>query len=199
MNAKLPPQNIDAERSVLGAILIDKDAIINVAELLRPEYFYSEAHKDIYDAIVSLYEKRQPIDVVTLTNQLKRTKKLVSIGGAAMIAELSNISSTSANVVTYAKIVKESAIKRAIISLSSELSEMAFDEGNDASQVVDKAEQRIFELSQNQTSKSFVPIKEALADSFERLDELQKNSGQLRGVTTGFSDLDNLLAGSCNE
>ena len=195
MNAKLPPQNIDAERSVLGAILIDKDAIINVAELLRPEYFYSEAHKDIYDAIVSLYEKRQPIDVVTLTNQLKRTKKLVSIGGAAMIAELSNISSTSANVVTYAKIVKESAIKRAIISLSSELSEMAFDEGNDASQVVDKAEQRIFELSQNQTSKSFVPIKEALADSFERLDELQKNSGQLRGVTTGFSDLDNLLAG----
>ena len=195
MQAKIPPHDLDAEKSVLGAILIDKDAIVNVAEVLRPEYFYDEQNRYMFEAMVSLYEKRQPIDVVTLTDQLKRLKKLSAVGGASAVVEISNAVSTAANAVNYAKIIKGLAIKRAVISLSGELSELAFDEGKEVQQVVDVAEQRIFELSQNQTTRAFTPIKEALAESFERLDELQKNSGELRGVATGFVDLDGILAG----
>jgi replicative DNA helicase len=195
MQAKIPPHNLDAEKSVLGAILIDKDAIVNVAELVRPEYFYDEVHKLIYEAMEALYEKRQPIDVVTLTDQLKKTKKLTTVGGASKIVEVSNSVSTAANITNYAKIIKEMAIKRAMISLSGTLSEMAFDESKEVSDLVNTAEQRVYELSQNQTARAFTPIKQALAESFERLDELQRNSGELRGVPTGFADLDNLLAG----
>lgn len=193
--AKLPPHNLDAERSVLGAILIDKDAIINVAELLKPEYFYDAQHSQIYEAIQTLYEKRQPIDVVTLSDQLKRSKKLTAVGGASALVELSNTVSTAANVTHYAQIVKDLAIKREIISMSSELATLAFDEGKETVEVVNAAEQRIFELSQSNTQKAFTSIKQALADSFERLDELQRNSGELRGVPTGFQDLDKVLAG----
>lgn len=195
MAAKIPPHNLDAEKSVLGAILIDKDAIINVAEILKPEYFYDESHRQIYDAITTLYEKRQPIDVVTLTDQLKKNKKLSAVGGASGIVALSNAVSTAANVANYAQIVKNFAMKRSIISMAGELAELAFDEGKEAVDVVDTAEQRVYELSQNQTTQAFIPIKAALAESFERIDELQRNSGELRGVPTGFADLDKLTAG----
>jgi replicative DNA helicase len=195
MQAKLPPHDLDAERSVLGAIMIDKDAIVNVSELLQPSYFYDEKHSSIYDGMQTLYEQRQPIDVVTLTDQLKKTKKLTAVGGASALVEISNSVSTAANVVNYAKIVKGLAMKRSVIRLSAELAELAFDESKAVQDVVDTAEQRVFELSQHQTTKAFIPIKEALAESFERLDELQKNNGELRGVATGFADVDNLLAG----
>lgn len=193
--AKLPPHNLDAERSVLGAILIDREAIVSVAELLKPEYFYDTQHSQIYEGMQVLYEKRQPIDVVTLSDQLKRNKKLTAVGGASAIVELSNTVSTAANVTHYAQIVRDFAIKRSIITLSSDLATLAFDESKETTEVVNTAEQRIFELSQNNTQRDFVPIKLALADSFERLDELQRNSGELRGVPTGFHDVDAVLAG----
>ena len=193
--AKLPPHNLDAERSVLGAILIDREAIVSVAELLKPEYFYDTQHVQIYEAMQALYEKRQPIDVVTLSDQLKRNKKLTAVGGASAIVELSNTVSTAANVTHYAQIVRDFAIKRSIITLSSDLATLAFDESKETTEVVNTAEQRIFELSQNNVQRDFVPIKLALADSFERLDELQRNSGELRGVPTGFHDVDAVLAG----
>jgi len=195
MQPKIPPQNLDAEKSVLGAILIDPEAVVNVAEILRPEYFYEENHREIYEGMMALYEKRQPIDVVTLTDQLKRMKKLSAIGGSSTLVELSNLVSTAANVTHYAQIVKDLAIKRAVIALSGDLSQMAFDDGHEVQQLVDLAEQRIYDLSQNQTKRAFIPIKQALAESFERLDELQRNSGGLRGIPTGYADLDNLLAG----
>lgn len=193
--AKLPPHNLDAERSVLGAILIDREAIVSVAEVLKPEYFYDTQHVQIYEAMQALYEKRQPIDVVTLSDQLKRNKKLTAVGGASAIVELSNTVSTAANVTHYAQIVRDFAIKRSIITLSSDLATLAFDESKETTEVVNTAEQRIFELSQNNVQRDFVPIKLALADSFERLDELQRNSGELRGVPTGFHDVDAVLAG----
>ena len=193
--AKLPPHNLDAERSVLGSVLIDKEAIVTVAELLKPDYFYDAQHVQIYEAMESLYEKRQPIDVVTLSDQLKRNKKLTVVGGASTIVELSNTVSTAANVAHYAQIVRDLAIKRSIITLSSDLATLAFDESKETTDVVNTAEQRIFELSQNNTQRAFTPIKQALAESFERLDELQRNSGELRGVPTGFHDVDTLLAG----
>jgi replicative DNA helicase len=192
---KLPPHDLDSERAVLGAVMIDPDAVVQVAEVLRPEHFYEEAHRQIYQAMQDLFENRQPIDVVTLTAQLKKMKQLSAIGGASTIAELSNSVSTAANVKHYAQIVKDSWVKRSVITISSELTTMAFDEGKEALNLVDTAEQQIFALSQNQMTRNFTPIKIALAESFERLDELQRNSGELRGVPTGFADVDNLLAG----
>lgn len=194
-SAKLPPHDLDAERAVLGAVMIDPDAVVQVAEVLRPEHFYEEPHRQIYQAMQDLFENRQPIDVVTLTAQLKKMKELSAVGGASTIAELSNSVSTAANVKHYAQIVKDSWVKRSVISISGELTTMAFDEGKEALQLVDTAEQQIFALSQNQMARNFTPIKVALAESFERLDELQRNSGELRGVATGFADVDNLLAG----
>lgn len=192
---RLPPQNLDAEKSVLGAILIESDAIVAVADILTPDSFYEVANQYVYEAMEILYEKRQPIDVVTLNNQVKKMKKLKAVGGTAAIAELSNVVSTAANVKHYAKLVAEAYVKRRMISLSSELSQLAFDDGKDVTDIMDLAEQKVFALSQTQNKNAFLPIKDTLVESFERLDELQKHGGELRGVPTGFADLDRVLAG----
>lgn len=195
---RLPPQNLDAERSVLGAILIDSDSIVSVADIISPESFYTPANSYVYGAMEVLYEKRQPIDVVTLTNQIKKMKNLKAVGGTAFVAELSNLVSTAANVKHYAQLVSEAFVKRRMISLSAEINTLAFDPSKDVTDIMDTAEQRVFALSQTQNKKAFLPIKDTLVESFERLDELQKHSGELRGVPTGFADLDRCLAGFQN-
>lgn len=195
MNPKIPPQNLEAEESVLGAILIDPDIVVDVLDILKPNFFYLSQHQKIYEAMFILFEKRQPIDVVTLTDQLKKMKALTEIGGSAFIAKLSNTVSTAANAVTYAQIVREMWLKRQLISTATKLNDMAFDESQEIDTILDQAEQDVFSLTQRNDKRSFQPIKDALAESFERLDELQRNSGELRGVPTGFMDLDNTLAG----
>lgn len=192
---KILPHDLDSERSLLGSLLIDPDAIVKVAEVLTAESFYHPAHQQIYAAMEALYEKRQPIDAVTLTNQLKKMKQLTEAGGASAIAELTGLVSTAANVVHYAKLVSENYIKRRLISASSELSELAFDESKEVIDIVDLAEQKVFALSQSHVKRAFTPIKETLAESFERLDELQRSGSELRGLPTGFADLDRVLAG----
>ncbi len=192
---RVPPRDLDAEKSVLGAILIDQDAIVQVDDLLNPDSFYLESHQIIFEAMEALYEKRQPIDVVTLTNQLKKMKQLTGAGGAAYIAELSNSVSTAANVEHYAKIVSDASIKRRMISMAAEVTDLAFDEGKEVNDILDQAEQRVFNLSQKQNNKSFIPIKDTLVESFERLDELQRNGGEVRGLPSGFADVDAILAG----
>lgn len=192
---RIPPHNEDAERSVLGAILIDPDAIVKVADLLSPESFYQKPHQSIYEAMQTLYEERQPIDVVTLTGQLRKMKMLTKAGGTAMIAELSNILSTAANVKHYAQLVADAYIKRRIISMSAELTDLAFDESKEVSEVVDTAEQQVFALSSVKNTQAFVPIKDTLVESFSRLDELQRNGGELRGAPSGYADLDRVTAG----
>jgi replicative DNA helicase len=194
-NARIPPHDSDAERSVLGAVLIDEDAIIKVSDVLTPSSFYERSHQVIFEAMRELYEKREAIDVVTLTNRLKKKKALDDVGGASQIAKLSNIVSTAANVESYARLVREDFIKRQLISLSGQVSELAFDEGKDAEDILDLAESKVFKVSQKHSDQDFVPIKDTLVESFDRLDELQKNKGELRGVPTGFNDLDNMLAG----
>lgn len=194
----MPPHDTEAEKSLLGALLVDPEALVKVADIIHPHSFYEHAHQVIYDAIEHLYEKRQPIDVITLTDQLKKMKKLDEAGGTAALARLSNILSTAANVVEYAKLVANHSVKRSIISISSELTEQAFDESKEAPDVLDLAEQRVFAISQSHGSKSFTSIKDTLVESFERLDELQRSGGELRGVSTGFADLDRLLAGMQN-
>ncbi|MBU0576195.1 replicative DNA helicase [Patescibacteria group bacterium] len=192
---RVPPHDLDAEESVLGSILIDPEAIIRVGELLRPESFYDSSHQAIYEAMEILYENRQPIDAVTLTSQLKKMKQLKAVGGAARIAELSNIVSTAANVVNYAQLIVETFVKRRIISLSGELAEKAFDPGTEMMDLLDMAEQKVFKVSQTRTDKAFTPLKDTLVESFERLDELQRSGDDLRGLPTGFVDLDRMLAG----
>ncbi len=195
MAGKVPPHNIDAEKSVLGSILIDPDAIVKVADLIMPDSFYEQAHQAMYQAMQTLYEKRQPIDAVTLSNELKKEKKLTAAGGAAAIARITNAVSTAANVVEYAQIVADTHIRRRMIQLAGEMSEKAFDDGAEARDVLDAAEQSIFQVSQKQTGRAFTSVKDTLVESFERLDELQKSGGEIRGVATGFADVDQLLAG----
>lgn len=192
---RVPPHNIDAEKSVLGAVLVDPDAIVNVADKVVPESFYVPAHQVIYEAMENLYEKRQPIDVVTLTSELKKMKKLKAAGGTAGVAELSNLQSSAANAVHYAKLVADAYIKRRLITMGGEVTQAAFDESKDVIDIMDLAEQRVFALSQQQNTKAFLPIKDTLVESFERIDMLQRSGEDIRGVPTGFADLDNCLNG----
>lgn len=194
-NAKIPPHSDDAEVCVLGAILIDKDAIVSIADFLRSEHFYNDANGLIFKALIDLYEKRVPIDVVTVREKLKRDKTLTKIGGGAYLTQLVNSVPTAANIEEYAKIVKDNYTKRELISASGKIAEAAFDEGLEADAALDQSEQLVFGLSQKHLKQVFQPVKDILAESFDRLDELHKKAGGLRGVPTGFKDLDDALAG----
>lgn len=193
--AKIPPQNIEAEQSILGSLLIDKDAIIKVADILTADDFYRPDHGEIYQAILKLFEKRKPIDVLTLTDELEKLKKLKEVGGASYITTLVNSVPTSAHVTTYATIVHQKATLRRLISAASRIAEFGFDEVADLETILDKAESALFAVSQKYIKQYFTPIKDILEESFDRIDKLHKEKGVLRGVPTGFRDLDNLLAG----
>jgi len=194
-NPRIPPHDETAEQSVLGAVLLDKDAMIDVAEFLRPEHFYKEAHKYIFTAMLILFERHEPVDVVTLTAEVKKLGKLKEVGGTAYISDLLNVVPTSAHAEKYGRIIQDHFVKRELISASAKITEEAFADGAEARAILDTAEQEIFAISQLNTRRDFVPVKSVLASSFDRLDELHKRAGGLRGVPSGFSDLDNKLAG----
>jgi len=193
--AKIPPHSSDAEVSVLGSILIDKDAILDVAPIIKPEHFYKESHQHIFSAMLDLYEERKPIDLVTVADQLKKKKQLKKVGGNSFLGSLAEGVPTSAHAESYAKIIKDEATKRNLINVASKIVESSFDEGKTAQEILDEGEQAIFGLSQKHMRQNFVSIKDVLAESFDRLDELQKQVGGLRGVPTGFNSLDDTLAG----
>jgi len=192
---KVPPHDLEAERSVLGAILIDSGAINLVVEFLKPEHFYSHEHQLIFSSMLTLFEKQQPIDVVTIQDELKKTDSLKKIGGKSYLSDLINTVPTSAYVENYATIVKNHFIKRRLIDLSSRMVEKAFDEKGDVKKLIDEAEVEIFSLAQQHLHRDFIELKEVLAESFERLEEFMKKGTHLRGVPTGFTDLDTRLAG----
>lgn len=192
---KLPPHDLEAERSVLGAILIDPPSINAVAEILRPVHFYAPEHQAIYSAMLSLFEKQKPVDIVTVKNELKRQGTLKKIGGAKYLSELIETVPTSAYVEHYAQIVKDNYTRRKLITLSSRLVEKAFDEQGDVKKLLDEAETEIFSLSQEHSHREFLALREILAESFERLENFLKSGKQYRGIPTGFTDLDNKLAG----
>jgi len=193
--AFIPPQNIEAEQSVLGSVMLDSKSLIKIADKLAPQDFYEPAHAQIYEAMLELFEKRRAIDMVTLTDNLEAKKKLKEIGGATYLANLINMVPTSAHVVHYAQIVHSKGILRRLIDAANEISALAFSEEGDVNEVLDKSEQLLFSVSQKYTRQNFVPIKEILAESFERMDDLHKEKGKVRGVPTGFKPLDDLLAG----
>jgi len=192
---KLPPQNLEAEQSLLGSLMIDKDAIISVADIVSAEDFYMDKHRMIFEAIIDLYSKRDPIDLLTLANRLIERGQLDQIGGRSYLASLSNMVPTSSHVANYAEIVQKKATLRNLIKSASEISAIGYNEDEDVTDILDRAEQKLFSVSQGHQKQMFVPINSILNETFERIDELHKEKGKLRGVPTGFNDLDNLLAG----
>ncbi len=191
----VPPHSLEAETSVLGALLLDKDAVIAVAEFLHADHFYDDRHKEIYESIVALYEERAPIDVLTVAERLKKRKSLKRVGGQTYLSELLDRVPSAAHVEHYGKIVKDQSTKRSLMTKATRLVDMSFDESLSAEQMLDNAESEIFSLTQTHLTGSFTPVRTALADSFDRLDELHKLGSGLRGVPTGFKEMDDLLAG----
>ena len=192
---RIPPHSLEAEKSVLGAVLISKDGITKVAEFLRPEHFYDPSHQSIYQAILELYERREPLDIVTLAEQLKKSRKLSAAGGSEMLAGLVDSVPTASHIEHYGRLVKDTWLKRQLIDLSAAGNELAFDQSRSTAEILDEVEQKIFSLSQQEDRRGFISVKDALAESFDRLDELQRTQTGLRGVPSGFKDLDNALAG----
>lgn len=192
---RIPPHSDEAEESVLGALLIDRDAVVAVADFLRPEHFYNEANGRIYESILALFERREPVDLVTLTEELKKRKVYKEVGGAVYLTHLVESVPTAANVEHYGRIVYDHYTRRQLISAAGRISQMAFEEVGDVQKILDKAEQSLFAISQAHQRQYFVSLKDALAESFDRLDEIARKKGGLRGISTGFKDLDNLLAG----
>ncbi len=195
LQVRIPPHSTEAEESVVGAILLDKDAIIAVAEFLQPEHFYNDKLKEVYQACLSLYEERIPIDVLTVSEALKRRKVLKQIGGKSFLAGIANKVPTAAHVEHYGKIVKDQATKRSLMQAASKLVELSLDEGLPTEELLDKAESEVFAITQHAVDKAFVPVRSTLAETFDRLDELHKLGDGMRGIPTGFNDLDNVLSG----
>lgn len=195
LSARIPPQNTDAEASLLGAILIDSDAIVRIADVINVNDFYDERHQRIYEAIKKLYEKHSPIDVLTLSNQLKEDGFLEVVGGAVYMTELTNYVPTAAHVEHYAEIVSQKAIRRRLIKASQDITGLGFDETKSVQDLIEEAETQLFQVSQQHVKQDILSIEDILAESFERLDELHKDKGKIRGVPTGYRDLDNILAG----
>lgn len=192
---KLPPQNLDAEQSLLGSLMIDKNAIIKVADMLKPRDFYKRAHGEIYSAIISLFDKREPIDFLSVSNKLKEKNILEGIGGSSYLTELINTVPTSSHILNYAKIVQKKRVLRDLIESSQEIESLAYKESEDVDSLLDYAEKKIFGIAEHSLTQKFFPVKEALEETFERIDALSKHQGSIRGVPTGFKSLDNILSG----
>jgi len=195
MVERIPPQNIEAEQSLLGCLLLDKDAMTKVSDTLRAEDFYREIHSELYDAMVSLYSKHQPIDLLTLTNELQERGKLEFVGGRSYVVELSTVVPSAAHITHYANIISRKATLRRLIQSASDIVEESYVESKDVDVILDESEQKLFSVSQRYLKHVFIPIQTLLGDAFERIDQLHKHKGQLRGIATGFSDLDHYLAG----
>ena len=195
INEKIPPQNLEAEQSLLGSLLIDKDAIIKIADMLHEQDFYKESHAVIYAVIKDLYSRQEPIDILTVSNRLEEKKGLVGAGGRSYLAQLTNAVATASNVEFYASIIRRKATLRRLQQAAAEIAEIAFREDEDIEKILDEAEQKIFAVSQKFQRNIFLSIDKLLSDAFDRIDELHKQSGKLRGLTTGFIELDKILAG----
>ncbi len=192
---KLPPQDTEAEKSLLGSLLIDPDAILKVVDFLLPRDFYKAKHQQIYGCMLDMFEKREPIDVLSISSKLKGKNQLEGIGGASYLTTLINTVPTATHILNYAKIVQQKRVLRELINAGHKINELANNEDEDVDTLLDKAEKTIFDIAQKSLTQRFVSVKEMIDDTWKRIDELSKQTGELRGVATGFKSLDNLLAG----
>ena len=195
MQDRVPPQNIEAEQSVLGAMLNEKEAIPKVMEILRDTDFYREAHRVIFNAMLELYNKNEAVDMITVTEILKRDNKLEDVGGIAYVTSLANAVPTAANVTYHASIIEEKSILRQLVSVSTQIASMGYEANDDVKNIIDSAESKILEISNRKKTADFTPINEIVLDSFKSIEALMGNKNGLTGLPTGFEDLDNLTSG----
>lgn len=187
---RLPPQNIEAEQSVLGAILLENEILASVVEMLAPEDFYKDSHKKIFLAMLDLYKKNEPIDLITLTEQLSRKEQIEEIGGASYLSHIVNLVPTSANIKYHSKIVKEKSLLRNLIKTTTEIITTSYDESIEINELLDVAETKIFSLSEKTIRGSFVRIDNVVKDTIELVDKLYNKKELITGLSSGFTDLD---------
>ncbi len=193
---RLPPQNIEAEQSVIGSLMLDKDAAIKISDILQVEDFYRGIHQSIFETILELFEQNEPIDLLSVSNRLEEKEKLKEIGGTSYLTDLINTVPSAANIVHYAKIVQKKKLHRDLIDAAQSITHLGYQEVEDVENLLDDAEKRIFAVSQRSLRQYFIPLKPALEEAFERIDTLHKGGGvSLRGLSTSFYELDNILAG----
>lgn len=192
---KIPPNDIEAEQAVLGSMLTDKDAVIAAIEVLKPEDFYREDNKTIYTAVLSLYNRAEPIDIITLKSELTSMGKFDSIGGLEYLAELPEKVPTTANVDKYIKIVEEKSILRNLIKTANEIITLGYDPTEEVENIMDGAEKKIFDIMQSKNQKGYTPIKDILIETFAQIEQLYNQKQHITGVPTGFADLDYKTAG----
>lgn len=192
---KLTPQNLEAEQSLLGALLLDKDAIIKVGDRVTSEDFYADKHRAIFEAMTELYRKHEPVDLLSLSNRLAERDDLERIGGRAYLIQLTNSVPTASHIVHYADIVQKKATLRRLLNAAADISALGYEQNEDVEDVLDQAEQKLFNVSRRFLKAGFTPIHSILDTAFERIDEVHREKGKLRGVPTGYTDLDNLLSG----
>jgi replicative DNA helicase len=192
---RLPPQNVEAEEAILGALLIDPDAIIRVATFLNPEDFYREKHAWIYDTALTLHDRREPIDLLTVCDELERREQLDEVGGPAFITALTNAVPTSIHAEHYARIVERTATRRRLIDAAGQIAALAYQEADDVDEVVDRAEQVLFGVSERRIARELVPIKQVLSKYYDRVEYLTRHRGELIGIPTGYGRIDKLLGG----
>jgi replicative DNA helicase len=193
--ATTPPQSLEVEASLLGSLLIDGDNFVKISDQIDPNDFYGERHRVIFSAMRRLYDKRSQLDILTLSEQLKNMGRLDDIGGSGYLTELTNTVPTAAHLEQYAEIVADKAIRRRLISASQEIAGIGLDENKSLQELIEEAETKLFEVSQKHVKQDITSLESILGDSFDRLDDLHRNKGGLRGIPTGLKDLDGLLAG----
>lgn len=192
---RLTPQNLEAEQSCLGSLLLDKDAMVKIADGLSPEDFYADKHRRIYEAMLDLYRRNEPIDLLSLGNRLQERNELEMIGGRAELIALANAVPTASHVVHYADIIQKKATLRRLLQAAGEITALGYQEAENVEDVLDSAERTLFNVSQKFLKRTFIAIRDVLTDAFDRIDELHREKGKLRGISTGYPDLDSLLGG----
>ncbi|HHU70068.1 MAG TPA: replicative DNA helicase [Thermoanaerobacterales bacterium] len=192
---RVPPQNIEAEQSVLGAMLLEKDAIVSAAEILKGEDFYKESHKKIFEVIIDIYEKNEPVDLITVTEELRKRNSLEEIGGITYITSLANSIPTAANTAYHAAIVRDKSILRKLINVSTRLVKMGYDADKNVEDILDEAERMIFEIANKRSLEGFSPVRDVVIETLDMIEELYKNKGKMTGIPTGFLDFDNMTSG----
>lgn len=192
---RIPPQSVEAEQSVLGAMLIEKEAIIKVMEILKPEDFYRESHRVIYQAVLSLANRSEAVDIITVTEQLRKDDKLEAVGGISYVTSLANAIPTAANVGHHARIVEEKALLRGLITTATHIAGMGYDANEEVEQILDQAEKMILGVSGRKAGPGFTPIREIISKAMTKIEELYQSKGGITGLPTGFKDLDRLTSG----
>ena len=198
INIRIPPQNVESERALLGSIMLRPEALVEIMDILRPEAFYADKHKTIFEAMTHLYERREPIDLLTLSSKLKESVDLDRIGGMSYLTEMVNSVPSSSNAEHYAEIISKKHTMRRLIEAAEHIAKIGYDEESEIGELLDKAEKRIYEVTSKNLSGKYVEMKDVLGEAMERLERLHKTKGELRGVPSGFKDLDNKLSGFQN-